>query len=100
MTQPTIQQGAQGPAVRWAQYLLVRRTLSYPQIDAAFAPASNPVLTVDGSYGPHTGTAVKGVQTEAGIASDGVVGLQTWAVPAHAAGQVIADLRGVTPPGG
>jgi peptidoglycan hydrolase-like protein with peptidoglycan-binding domain len=164
MSQPTIQEGSQGPVVRWAQYLLVRRTLSYSQIDGvfgpvtktaveefqqssglvvdgvvgpatwgalggdrpepptlaqgssggvvqklqtllnegrgSFAPAGNPVLVVDGAYGPHTETAVKGVQTEAGIVSDGIVGLQTWAVPVHAAGQVIADLCGVTPPGG
>ena len=164
MTQPTIQEGSQGPVVRWAQYLLVRRTLSYPQIDGifgpvtkaaveefqqsgglavdgivgpatwaalggdqpepptlgqgssgnvvqqlqtvlnegrgSFAPTSNPVLVEDGAYGPNTETAVRGVQTQAGIASDGIVGLQTWAVPVHAAGQVIADLCGVTPPGG
>ena len=164
MTQPTIHEGSQGPTVRWAQYLLVRRTLSYPQIDGVFgpvtktaveqfqqsaglmadaivgpatwgalggnlpepptlaqgssgsvvqslqtllnegrgdfAPASNPVLTVDGAFGPHTEAAVKGVQAEAGIAADGIVGLQTWALPVHAAGQVIADLCGVTPPGG
>ncbi len=164
MTQPTIQQGSQGPAVRWAQYLLVRRTLSYPQIDGSFgpvtraaveqfqqssglvvdgvvgpatwaalggnlpepptlaqgssgivveklqtllnegrgsfAPQSNPVLAVDGAYGPITAGAVKGAQTEAGVSSDGVVGLQTWALPVHAAGQVVADLCGVTPPGG
>lgn len=163
MAQPTISQGAQGPAVRWAQYLLVRRTLSYQQIDGvfgpvtktaveefqqseglavdgivgpqtwnvlggsrsepptlaqgstgtvveklqtllnegrgSFAPTGNPVLVVDGDYGPHTETAVKGVQTEAGIGNDGVVGLQTWAVPVHAAGQVIADLCGVVGPG-
>ena len=52
-----------------------------------------------GDFGPHTAAAVQGVQTEAGIGVDGVVGLQTWAVPVHAAGQVIADLCGVTPPG-
>ena len=33
------------------------------------------------------------------IPADGIVGLQTWAVPVHAAGQVIADLCHVTPPG-
>jgi peptidoglycan hydrolase-like protein with peptidoglycan-binding domain len=164
MPQPTIHEGSEGATVRWAQYLLVRRTLSYPQIDGIFgpvtktgvvefqqsrglaadgivgpatwgaldgnqpeppalaqgsngsvvqrlqtilnegrgdfAPISNPVLTVDGEYGPHTETAVRGAQTQAGIAADGVVGLQTWALPVHAAGEVIADLCGVTPPGG
>jgi peptidoglycan hydrolase-like protein with peptidoglycan-binding domain len=164
MAQPTIQEGSEGPTVRWAQYLLVRRTLSYPQIDGvfgpvtknaveefqqsgglavdgivgpatwgalggdqpepptlaqgssgsvvqslqnvlnegrgSFAPTSSPVLAVDGDFGPHTDTAVRGVQTQAGIAADGIVGLQTWAVPVHAAGQVIAGLCGVTQPGG
>jgi hypothetical protein len=29
-----------------------------------------------------------------------MVGLQTWALPVHAAGQVLADLCGVSGPGG
>lgn len=162
-TPPTIAEGATGPTVRWAQYLLVRRTLSYQQIDGifgpvtkaaveqfqqysgitvdgvvgpvtwgklggdgpepptlsvgargavvsklqtalnegrgSFAPASNPVLAVDGDFGPITEIAVKGAQTEGGITGDGVVGLQTWALPVHAAGQVLADLCGVPGPG-
>jgi peptidoglycan hydrolase-like protein with peptidoglycan-binding domain len=161
---PTISEGATGSVVRWAQYLLVRRTLSDNQIDGifgpvtktavehfqrdskitvdgivgpvtwgklggdgpepptlaegsegsvvrklqtalnegrgSFAPGSNPVLAVDGSYGPQTATAVRGAQKQGGIASDGVVGLQTWALPVHAAGQVLADLCGVPGPGG
>jgi len=162
-TPPTISQGATGPTVRWAQYLLVRRTLSDNQIDGIFgpvtksaveqfqsssnlavdgivgpatwaalggdgpepptlsegsqgpvvkklqtalnegrgdfAPNSNPVLTIDGIYGPETTTAVKGAQESGGIEADGVVGLQTWALPVHAAGQVLADLCGVPGPG-
>jgi peptidoglycan hydrolase-like protein with peptidoglycan-binding domain len=35
---------------------------------------------VDGRYGPHTEAAVKTLQQRAGIASDGVVGPQTWFV--------------------
>lgn len=161
---PTISEGATGPTVRWAQYLLVRRTLSYTQIDGEFgpvtraavqqfqddndltvdgvvgpatwtalggdgpqppalasgahgtvveklqtalnegrgdfAPASNPVLLVDGKFGAHTATAVKGTQQLGGIPADGEVGLQTWALPVHAAGQVLADLCGVPGPGG
>jgi peptidoglycan hydrolase-like protein with peptidoglycan-binding domain len=149
--------------VRWAQYLLVRRTMSYNQIDGIFgpqtktaveefqgedhltvdgivgpntwaalggggaepptleqgssgtvvqklqtvlnegrgdfAPSSNPVLAVDGQYGPVTAVAVKGAQQDGHIAADGIVGLQTWALPVHAAGQVIADLCGVKGPG-
>ena len=148
-TPPTISEGATGPTVRWAQYLLVRRTLSYKQIDGifgpvtktaveefqradglsadgivgpvtwgklggdgpeppvlaqgstgsvverlqnvlnegrgTFAPASDPVLALDGIYGPQTAAAVEGTQRLAAISADGVVGLQTWAVPVHAA---------------
>ena len=161
---PTISEGATGPVVEWAQYLLVRRTLSDNQIDGIFgpvtkaavevfqgyshlavdgivgpdtwaalggdgpqpptlaegsqgpvvqklqtalnegrgdfAPSSNPVLAVDGIYGPQTAVAVKGAQQQGGIPEDGVVGLQTWALPVHAAGQVLADLCGVPGPGG
>jgi peptidoglycan hydrolase-like protein with peptidoglycan-binding domain len=160
---PTIAEGATGPTVRWAQYLLVRRTLSYNQIDGifgpatktavqqfqrdshlaadgvvgpatwgalgggraqpptltqgskgpvveklqtalnegrgSFAPGSDPVLAVDGIYGQHTAAAVHGTQQLAHIPADSVAGLQTWAIPVHAAGQVLADLCGVTPPG-
>lgn len=164
MTTPaTISEGATGPTVRWLQYLLVRRTLSYDQIDGIFgpvtksavegfqrgdhlavdgivgpatwsaldgdgaepptltegsrgtvveklqmalnegrgdfAPSSNPVLAIDGIYGPQTATAVKGAQESGGIGADGIVGLQTWALPVHAAGQVLADLCGVPGPG-
>jgi peptidoglycan hydrolase-like protein with peptidoglycan-binding domain len=162
-TPPTISEGATGPNVRWAQYLLVRQTLSYPQIDGMFgpvtkhavqqyqqshglsadgivgpitwhalggdqaepptlqqgshgtvvnklqtalnegrgdfAPNSNPVLAVDGDFGPKTATAVKGMQSEGHIAADGIVGLQTWALPIHAGGQVVANLCGVHGPG-
>jgi peptidoglycan hydrolase-like protein with peptidoglycan-binding domain len=165
MTTPaTISEGATGPTVRWAQYLLVRRTLSDNQIDGIFgpvtksaveqfqndaglaadgivgpatwaalggdgaqpptltegsqgvvveklqialnegrgdfAPSSNPVLATDGIYGPQTDAAVKGAQQSGGIQADGVVGLQTWALPIHAAGQVLANLCGVPGPGG
>jgi len=164
MTTPeTISEGATGPTVRWAQYLLVRRTLSDRQIDGIFgpvtksaveqfqgyshltvdgivgpatwaalggdgaqpptlaegsrgtvveklqtalnegrgdfAPSSNSVLGIDGVYGPKTAAAVKGAQESGGIEADGVVGLQTWALPVHAAGQVLANLCGVPGPG-
>ena len=65
-----------------------------------FAPGSDPVLTVDGIYGEHTAAAVRGTQQLAHIPANGVVGLQTWAIPVHAAGQVLANLCGVTGPGG
>jgi peptidoglycan hydrolase-like protein with peptidoglycan-binding domain len=163
-TPPTISEGATGPDVRWAQYLLVRRTLSDYQIDGIFgpvtktgveefqaevnitvdgivgpvtwgklggdgpqpptlsegsqgpvvrrlqdalnkgrgefAPASGPVLALDGIYGPLTTGVVKGAQQMGNIGVDGIVGMQTWALPVHALGQVLADLCGVPGPGG
>lgn len=164
MTTPaTIAEGATGSTVRWAQYLLVRRTLNCAQIDGSFgpatrtavelfqqdaeltvdgtvgpatwtalngdgpqppilasgstgavveklqtvlnegrgsfAPASNPVLVIDGQYGAQTTLAVKGIQSQAGLTPDGIVGLQTWAIPVHAAGETVADLCGVPAPG-
>lgn len=161
---PAICQGATGPTVRWAQYLLARRTVSSNQIDGIFgpvtktaveqfqrdsrltidgivgaatwaalggdgpqpptlaegsggsvagrlqtalnagrgdfAPGSDPVLAVDGIYGPKTAAAVKGAQQLGGIAADGVVGLQTWALPVYASGHVLANLCDVPGPGG
>src|SRR5690625_7475688 len=35
-------------------------------------------LAVDGSFGPATRTAVRSLQSAAGISVDGVVGPQTW----------------------
>ena len=162
-TPPTISEGATGPVVKWAQYLLVKIDLSYNQIDGVFgpvtknaveqfqsgahltvdgivgpitwaalggdgaepptlsegshgsvveklqvglnegrgdfAPSSNPVLATDGIYGPQTAAAVKGTQEKNGVPGDGVVGLETWAIPIHAAGQTIANLCDVRGPG-
>src|SRR6516165_368378 len=61
---PTVREGDSGPNVSWAQYLLVRRTLSDEQID--------------GQFGPVTKAAVEQYQGYEGIAVDGVVGPVTW----------------------
>jgi peptidoglycan hydrolase-like protein with peptidoglycan-binding domain len=89
---PTLSVGSHGSVVEKLQ-----KALNEGRGD--FAPSSNPVLALDGDYGTNTATAVKGAQHEGGIAADGIVGLQTWALSVHAAGQVLADLCGVTPPG-
>jgi peptidoglycan hydrolase-like protein with peptidoglycan-binding domain len=89
---PTLAEGSSGSVVDKLQTALNEGR-------GDFAPTSNPVLAVDGSFGPQTATAVRGAQTAGGIAADGVVGLQTWALPVHAAGQVLADLCGVPGPG-
>ena len=63
-TPPTISEGTTGSTVRWAQYLLVRRTLSDNQID--------------GIFGPVTKAAVEQFQQQAHITVDGIVGPVTW----------------------
>jgi len=90
---PTLAEGSEGPVVEKLQTALNEGR-------GDFAPSSNPVLATDGIYGPETAAAVKGAQESGGIEADGVVGLQTWALPVHAAGQVLADLCGVPGPGG
>jgi peptidoglycan hydrolase-like protein with peptidoglycan-binding domain len=89
---PTLSQGSHGPVVEKLQ-----NALNLGRGD--FAPIANPALALDGVYGPHTATAVKGAQHLDGIPADGIVGLQTWALSVHAAGQVLADLCGVPGPG-
>lgn len=90
---PTLTQGSRGTVVEKLQTALNEGR-------GQFAPSSNPVLAVDAIYGPQTAAAVKGAQHSGGIGADGVVGLQTWALSVHAAGQVLADLCGVPGPGG
>ena len=63
-TLPTLSEGSAGPDVRWAQYLLVRRTMSYDQID--------------GEFGPVTKNAVQQFQRDSGLADDGIIGPLTW----------------------
>jgi peptidoglycan hydrolase-like protein with peptidoglycan-binding domain len=64
-----------------------------------FAPDTNPVLAVDGVFGPITASAVRGTQELNNALVDGIAWMQTWAIPVHAAGQVTADLCGVSGPG-
>jgi peptidoglycan hydrolase-like protein with peptidoglycan-binding domain len=89
---PVLREGSTGEIVRNLQQLLNEGR-------GDFAPNTNPALVVDGSYGPITASAVKGAQQEGGIPADGVVWLQTWALPIHAAGQTVADICGVRGPG-
>src|SRR5690625_1121090 len=62
-SQPKLRQGDRGQAVRTLQTKLNERGAS---------------LAVDGSFGPATRTAVRSLQSAAGISVDGVVGPQTW----------------------
>jgi peptidoglycan hydrolase-like protein with peptidoglycan-binding domain len=50
---------------------------------------------IDGSFGQRTESAVRAYQTTQKITVDGVVGDQTWWVPAGAAGATLAKLAGL-----
>ena len=58
-------------------------------------PATNPGA-IDGSFGPMTEAAVRAYQGDHGIAVDGIVGDDTWWVPAGAMGATLASLAGLT----
>jgi peptidoglycan hydrolase-like protein with peptidoglycan-binding domain len=85
---PTLTQGARGPVVEKLQI-----TLNTGR--GGFVPDSEPVLTVDGDYGPMTAAVVRGAQQHAGIPVDGQVGLQTWALPLPDIGFNLAIVCGV-----
>jgi peptidoglycan hydrolase-like protein with peptidoglycan-binding domain len=57
-------------------------------------PATDPG-SVGGDFGPKTEAAVKAYQQDRGVQLDGIVGDQTWWVPAGAAGATLASLSGL-----
>jgi peptidoglycan hydrolase-like protein with peptidoglycan-binding domain len=68
---------------------------AYNEGRGQFAPANDPVLATDGVYGPITKGVTEAVQGANGVAVDGIVGLQTWAIRVHAANEMIAGVCGV-----
>jgi peptidoglycan hydrolase-like protein with peptidoglycan-binding domain len=89
---PTLSVGSEGSVVSSLQTALNNGR-------GDFSPDTDPALAVDGIFGPKTAAAVNGTQKLGGIPADSVVGLQTWALPVHAAGQVLANLCDVPGPG-
>jgi peptidoglycan hydrolase-like protein with peptidoglycan-binding domain len=51
---------------------------------------------IDGDFGPNTEAAVRAYQTQRGVTVDGIVGDETWWVPAGAASATLASLSGLT----
>jgi peptidoglycan hydrolase-like protein with peptidoglycan-binding domain len=85
---PLLKRGDTGPAVSGLQ-LGLKKYNSTP--GAATDPGP-----VDGAFGPHTENAVKAYQGQRGVTVDGIVGDQTWWVPAGGAGATLASLAGAT----
>jgi hypothetical protein len=63
----------------------------------AFRGANTPTDPgpIDGDFGPRTESAVRAYQSQQSITVDGIVGNQTWWVPAGAAGATLASLAGL-----
>jgi hypothetical protein len=83
---PMLARGATGSVVSALQKAL-----------KAFRGANTPTDPgpIDGDFGPRTESAVRAYQSEQNITVDGVVGNQTWWVPAGAAGATLASLAGL-----
>ncbi len=82
---PVLSRGASGSVVTALQQGLKKYS----------TPATDPGL-VDGDFGPKTKAAVKAYQQDRAVHVDGIVGDQTWWVPAGAAGATLASLSGLT----
>jgi peptidoglycan hydrolase-like protein with peptidoglycan-binding domain len=65
-TPATLQMGAKGPAVKALQCLLN-------------SAGASPKLTLDGTFGSKTKTAVISIQKSYGLLQDGIAGPKTWA---------------------
>ena len=83
---PTLARGSTGTVVSALQTAL-----------KAFRGANAPTDPgpIDGDFGPRTESAVRAYQSHQNITVDGVVGHQTWWVPAGAAGATLASLAGL-----
>ena len=83
---PILQEGATGPVVSSLQTLLTNgapgQWITTPQ-------------GIDGNFGPHTKAAVVAFQAWGGVAQDGIVGDQTWAVSLHAASATLETTVGL-----
>jgi len=80
---PMLARGSKGSAVSALQDALKR-------FDAATDPGP-----IDGDFGPRTESGVRAYQSHQNITVDGIVGHQTWWVPAGAAGATLASLAGL-----
>jgi hypothetical protein len=83
---PTLQESSTGPVVSSLQTLLT---------NGASGQWNTTPQGIDGNFGPHTKASVVAFQTWGGVAQDGIVGDQTWAVSLHAASATLATAVGL-----
>ena len=83
---PVLRQGSSGEVVRALQTLLT---------NGASGPWNVTPQGIDGNFGPHTKASVQAFQTWGSVASDGIVGDQTWAVSLHAASATLESVVGL-----
>jgi peptidoglycan hydrolase-like protein with peptidoglycan-binding domain len=83
---PTLSEGSSGAAVRSLQTLLT---------NGAPGQWTTTPQGIDGSFGPKTKESVEAFQAWGGVAVDGVVGDQTWAVSLHAASATLETAVGL-----
>ena len=83
---PLLQVGSTGAVVSSLQTVLANGASSgWPSPGA-----------IDGDFGPVTRASVEGFQTWGGVASDGIVGDQTWSVSLHAASATLESAVGLS----
>jgi peptidoglycan hydrolase-like protein with peptidoglycan-binding domain len=83
---PTLQEGSTGPVVSSLQTLLT---------NGAPGQWNTTPQGIDGNFGPHTKASVIAFQAWGGVAQDGIVGDQTWAVSLHAASATLETAVGL-----
>jgi peptidoglycan hydrolase-like protein with peptidoglycan-binding domain len=83
---PVLREGSTGEVVRALQTLLT---------DGASGAWTTTPQGIDGNFGPRTKASVQAFQTWGGVASDGVVADQTWAVSLHAASATLESAVGL-----
>lgn len=88
---PTLQLGSLGPDVAWLQ-----KALSGADVAISFTGYTG---AIDGVFGPATDTAVRALQTWAGVTVDGIVGDETsfvWMTPGTAQQLTLEGACGLT----
>jgi peptidoglycan hydrolase-like protein with peptidoglycan-binding domain len=83
---PTLLEGSTGAVVTSLQTLLTNGA------PGAWITTPN---GIDGDFGPHTKASVEAFQAWGGVATDGVVGDQTWSVSLHAASATLETKVGL-----